>query len=377
MNETVAVLGNESSMSSLALLDKYPNVKLESCDELIEVLDYVRSGIGTGFLPFWNSHVGEVTHSKVIDSLDDESSQIVEMWPGRIVFSCIGDLGYKLKESDSVASVHVAKIQCSEFIAQHNLDFDKCPSTTKAVEKLNNNPDLHIAFCAKENVNNALHSLLEEDASNPFNFTSFALLVPTGKTPPSEHKISLSLVEMPLFTDNTLDENQHKFFDTVFDVETNHLNDVAKPTFVRSKNSDRINIIFESDTVAGQDIISDETDDIEISTKEVGTLKNAYGPLTNKLLSQSFGLNSDTHDFLKHQGKNTCLFFCPPLGIYIHGFEPEIVETVTKTVIAKHFEKFARGIDVTDEQQCFFDKHYESFQSQSMREFRFLDIRNL
>ena len=373
MIKIVAVLGNENSMSSLALLSKHSDVELYACQTMPEVIKYIKERKGNGFLPFWNSHAGEVTQSEVIDSLDNEEVKVVEMLPNQIKFACILKEGVStINPDDEVISVHVAAHQCSSFIDGNTLNFIEGGSTTKAFNTFKEE-GYKIFLGAKENMQNSNLKLFQEDVSNAYNFTSFALLQdPSARVNHSQSTI-LSLVEIPNPSESE-GSIQHQFLDTLFEDQELNMDALAKPSFIRLKEDGRVHLIIEHHDLAGEDIISEDSDELEVSTKQVGSLNKPYGVLAKKMMGNTFGLDIQEYDFLKHIGTKSCLFFCPALNIYLHGYNADIVEDFIKIFIEKYFIKYSEGIPTNSEQKSFFDRNFSSFEEYSMRNFKFIDI---
>jgi len=369
MTKVVAVVGDKNSMSSLALLTYHPMFKLHSCKKMPEVIEYIKQG-QEGFLPFWNSHAGEVTQSTVIDSLDNEEVMVTEMLPEEIKFSCISKQDTRVIKEDKVISVHVAEQQCSAFINETGIVFTPGASTTQAFDRFKKE-DFKAFLGAKENIEDTAFHLYQENVSNPYNFTSFALL--QKYSPQIEGEKILSLVEMPNPSEND-GSIQHMFLDTLFGDSGESMDDLAKPTFIRLKEDGRIHLIIEHHDEAGEDIISEDSDELEVTTKKIGSLDKPYGLLAKNMLSNTFGLNNGSHDFLKHIGTQSCLFFCPALNIYLHGYNAGIVEDFIRRVLEKYFVKYSEGLSINGEQQVFFDRNFDAFKASSMREFEFVDI---
>jgi hypothetical protein len=59
---------------------------------------------------------------------------------------------------------------------------------------------------------------------------------------------------------------------------------------------------------------------------------------------------------------STCLFACPPLGLYTHGYQVETVEPVVRFYISRLFQLWDdEALKCTQAQAEFFERHKEAW----------------
>ena len=128
------------------------------------------------------------------------------------------------------------------------------------------------------------------------------------------------------------------------------------------KRTEKIGLLFEGTKLNAGDLLDAEA--LEQGTisiyQEAGGTVVPYTTELPKLFAEHFSaLKAD--DFVLHQGVNACLFVCPPLGMYTHGYDAEAVEPVVRFYISKLFELWDNGAKCTPEQEAFFQKHKDAW----------------
>jgi hypothetical protein len=116
-----------------------------------------------------------------------------------------------------------------------------------------------------------------------------------------------------------------------------------------------------------------EQGDISIY-EDAGATTRLYTDELQDLFAQEFQtLIRD--DFILHRGVSTCLFACPPLGLYTHGYEIEAVEPVVRFYISKLFQRWTEeGLKCSPEQTAFFERHKDSWQQQGSKFMQFTPV---
>ena len=165
-----------TSQTGLAAKAEFPDVpfgvKSETFDDIAVI---IRNEASVAALPMWNSHKGEITESKALQLLFDNEARLLHLWPGVIRFECVVRSAQTEEAIETVISVHVAKIQCSQFLKKTKAEFKSSPSTVLAYEKFRNDASIDAVLCAPGQ-NTRGFVTLRSDVANPVNFTTFALL---------------------------------------------------------------------------------------------------------------------------------------------------------------------------------------------------------
>jgi hypothetical protein len=108
------------------------------------------------------------------------------------------------------------------------------------------------------------------------------------------------------------------------------LHDMPKLIFVLRRTAN-VGLIFEGAHLHAGDLLTSEEEEAgEISVYEdAGVTDRLYTDELSELFAKEFP-DLGGADFILHRGTNTCLFACPPLGLYTHGYEVETVEPVVR-----------------------------------------------
>lgn len=299
-------------------------------------------------LPIWNSHAGEVTKSHVLSMLFNEEGSLYYLWPEEIVFKCL-----KRKKSNpkgkKLISVHVAKHQCSDFIESNGYVFIPSGSTKEAHKVFKSDDSYEAALCAPS-ADNAGFGIESHNASNPLNFTTFAVLgdvMTEGmeKTGCLDFTANFfdgnrffSAIEVPLYDD--FSDSQERLFDELIE-DAGEIDDVPKVLFV-AKSGSRCRMLVESNEgFAPTEALGEEGREEDILIlQNVGRSSKEYSKRIEAFLRKNVVLSSQ--DFIKHEGAQTCFFACPALGILTHGYESEATEIIVRQVIRKCFDLLRR-----------------------------------
>jgi len=158
----------------------------------------------------------------------------------------------------------------------------------------------------------------------------------------------------------TLDEVQQSFFNELFDNPTD-ISSLPKLLFVFNRPG-RVGLLFQGSPFSASDVLdAEEITESKILVHEAaGATDEPYCEQLAGLFSSEFPeLTSD--DFVLHVGEATCLFACPILGLYTHGFEAKAVEPAVRHIINRIFELIEAAVPCTSEQQHLFMRHRDSW----------------
>jgi hypothetical protein len=375
-----------SSQTGLAAASEFPGIDFQGASETFdEIADMLRRGLAIAALPMWNSHEGEITKSRVLELLFDNQAKLYRLWPKQIQFECISKaLGREdVAEPKTIVSVGVAETQCSRFIKTRGASFVPVEATTVAYERFCEYPAFDAALCAPGQ-NKGGFLCLCADASNPMNFTSFALLAcvesagwGSEQWGPLHGALSqrdglYCGVQMPI--SSVASEDQEALL-TDLTADAAAVDDIPRVLFVAKRPPDRCGLLIESTApILSWDILADEGYSTKITVnRDLGETASRYTPRIYDFLDRGYH-EQIAHDFVRHTGTRTCFFACPPLRIITHGFEDHVVEPVVRRVILKYFELIDSGIGCSDAQREFFEKYKDAYYERGVDFITFVDV---
>lgn len=362
-SQTIFCPGGANSQSGKAVKERYPNTAIESCGPVPIPFSTLETNEGPFAIPIWNSHEGEVKKaSDIWNCIQDAKIKITDAWANTIDFWFVRRSGPPTAYG-KIGSVDVAKTQCSAFFLRMNATLEKCVLTTEAFQKYKDGAAWDGVLVAPgQGKNDPGFEVVSEQTANPNNFTSFVGFVPprvfikNGETVASW----LTGVRMPTFG-ASLGDAEQEFFNKLLE-PVGDLKDLPKLIFVFNREA-KVGLLFEGTQLRAADLLDAEqleSDDISIY-ENAGALDKLYTEELNNLFAKNFPvLNKD--DFILHRGVNTCLFACPPLGLYTHGYRIETVEPVIRFYISKLFQLWDdESLKCTPAQAEFFQRHKEAW----------------
>jgi prephenate dehydratase len=384
--EKIIAFKGAKSQTGIATSLRFPGLQFEGSNELFDdILVILENEKVLSILPAWNSHEGEILKTNIFEMLFAERIKIQEIWPKQIKFECIQRSSVKRKKK-RVISVGVARTQCSHYLK--GCDFEEAASTVDAVENFCKNNKIDAVLCPPGRygeINKAGGFILaKKNVSNPFNFTTFALLgnVESNGWKGAKWKIlrkhglpkqtALFGVEMSI-PEQALSEDQQELLDDIMQ-NAECIDELPKIIFICKRASSRCGMLIESDGIKVVAPIYEEgtMQDITIK-KDLGITNKKYGENAIEFIREKFSKHVSA-DFIKHIGTQTCLYACPELNILTHGFEQEVVEKIVRRVINKYFELWDLGLLVTPRQKRFFKKHYENYKKKGSRFITFTEV---
>jgi len=387
------VFGGPTSQTGTAFRERFEGTDTKWENEAIwkgKSFDHIKSMFCSeqilAALPMWNSYVGEIKQSHVIEMLFEGKAKLYLLWPNEIVFECAGKDGISRGNIKTIISVHVAEIQCSQFIQELGAKFIVENSTPEAFKKFADDPYIH-AVLYTPGQNQKGFNVLCKNASNSTNFTTFTLLgnIDSVKWPDEKwgtlyHKLNPSIgvyfgIQMPIRAVAFSDDQKVLFDELTTGCET--IDDIPEIIFVARRSPDRCGLLIEAkENVLPDGILMDEgySNEVEI-VQDIGKTSSKYTEEVFHIFHNRFP-TLVRHDFIRHKNvdNNTCFFACPRLGIVLHGYEDTIVEPVARLIIDKYFELYINGIECSDSQREFFEKYNEEYLEHGMDFIKFIDI---
>jgi len=380
----LVVFKGEKSQTGLATLQEFTGIEFQGGDEkFADIAEMLTQEPVIVVLPLWNSHVGEIPRTRILELLFENKSRLYRVWPKSIEFECISKLARSGDKVGNIVSVHVAEVQCSRFISQKSAKFIAEDSTTEAYRRFREDAEIDAALCAPGQNEHGFR-ILRTDAANPMNFTSFVLLgcweskdwspedwgALYERLNPSEGVYFG--VQMPILS--VASEDQEELLN-VLTADAKSVDEIPKIIFVTKTPPDQCKLLFESSTsVLISDIMTEEGYSSEISiSQDMGQTNSRYPTRICDFIRNNFA-DCIKYDFIRHIGTQTCFFACLPLGIVTHGFDERIVDPVVKLIINKYFELIDIGINCSPEQSEFFEKHKEAYYKHGMDFINFIDV---
>jgi hypothetical protein len=355
--------GGQNSQTGTAVKERYKDALIHSCGAIPDPLKKLDSEDGPFVIPIWNSHEGEVKKASYIwDCIQEAKLKITDLWAKSIDFWHVRRSGNRTSHG-KVGSVIVAGTQCSGFLKRENLVLAKCELTTVAFEQYKGGALWDGVLVAPgQGRDEHGFEVVAEHTANPNNFTSFVrFIAPKAFDPLRENvKSWLTGVKMPAFR-ASLGEAELGFFDQLLD-QVSDLKDCPKLIFVFDRDA-KVGLLFEGAQLYAGDLLdAEQIESGEISVYETsGGCEKPYGEELQKLFEDKFSAMLKG-DFILHQGVNTCLFACPPLGLYTHGYKAELVEPVVRFYISKLFALWNDEVlKCTVEQSAFFERHKDAW----------------
>jgi hypothetical protein len=353
--------GGADSQSGKAVKERYPNAMIKSCGPVPIPFSTLETNAGPFAIPIWNSHEGEVKKaSDIWNCIEGAKIKITDAWAATIDFWFVRRSGVPTSYG-KIGSVDVAKTQCSGFLLQMKATLEKCVLTTEAFQKYKEGAAWDGVLVAPGlGKNEPGFEVVSEQTANPNNFTSFVGFVPPRVFVTNIEGVAswLTGVRMPSFG-ASLGDAEQDFFSKLLE-PVGDLKGLPKLIFVFNRDA-KVGLLFEGMQLLAADLLDAEQlegDDISIY-ENAGALDKLYTDELNGLFTQYFpALTKD--DFILHRGVNTCLFACPPLGLYTHGYQVETVEPVVRFYISKLFQLWDDDLlKCTPAQRVFFERYKE------------------
>ncbi len=375
-NQIIFCPGGESSQTGAAVRERYPQARISDCGTIPQVLEKLGVDDGPYVVPIWNSHQGEVPAADFVWNLiEEEKIKLSDIWAKRIEFWFVRRIDYAVTHG-KIGSVIVAQTQCSNFLDQRNAELVRRDLTTIAHKEYREGAEWDgVLVAPNQGENEAGFEVADKQTANANNFTTFVRLASSHEsTVDAAAPVWLSGVAMRPLNSNLGDAEQ-SFFEKLFE-SANNLNEIPKLIFV-FKRTAKVGLLFEGHRLYAGDLLdAEELESGDISIyEEAGAMSKFYTDELCSLFGQEFpALSQD--DFVLHRGVSTCLFACPALGIYTHGYEVETVEPVVRFYIGKLFELVDNGAECTPAQTLFFKRHRNAWQEKKSEfmQFKVVDV---
>jgi len=347
------------SQTGVAVTQRYGKVKIEAVAKIPDVSLKLDSNVGPFVVPIWNSHIGEIPPAEYVwNHLQDAKAKITDLWAKMIEFWFVSRTGPPTSYGE-IGSVGVARSQCSRFLQRRDSTLVACELTTEAFRLYRaGQPWDGVLIAPDQDAIGKDCRVRSKKTANPNNFTTFVRLVPTRAFQPDQQTDAswITGVTMRSFVAAALGDAEHAFFDNLLE-KVSDVNEIPKLIFVLKRIAN-VGLIFEGNRLVAGDVL--DADQLEAGGimvhEDAGATAAPYTTELARLFQQSCP-QLTKYDFILHDGATTCLFACPPLGLYTHGYEIEAVEPVVRFYISKLFQLWSDGAKCTPKQKQFFNRH--------------------
>lgn len=376
--KSISCPGGSASQTGSAVKERYPDAKISNCGLITDVKEKLLDGETDSYvIPIWNSHEGEVEKAIFFwDLIEQEKIKVTDLWVKQIEFWFVTREPQQYPLCGKIGSVFVAKTQCSGFFESKNAELVKRDLTTVAFDEYRKGAEWDGVLVAPgQGADEYGYIVSDKQTANPNNFTTFVKIVRSDgvqlETTNNTNTRITGVTMRPFET--SLGETERSFFDEMFNFITD-LNQMPRLIFAFKRTS-KVGLLFEGASLCITDLLNEE--EIESGNismyEKAGSVFNLYTEELSDLFNKKFpALGND--DFIIHQGINTCLFACPPLGLYTHGYEVETVEPVVRFYINKIFELIDNGVKCTQDQTQFFKRHKDDWQEKQSQFIKFKKV---
>lgn len=361
--KTVYCPGGSISQTGAAAIERYPKISIIDCGQIPDVPPQLDQNAGPYVIPIWNSHQGEIGKAEYVwNHIQESKIKITDLWGKKIEFWLVrrADANTPCKK---VGSVTVAKTQCSSFLETTSAELVGCALTTVAFKEFRDGAEWDGVLVAPDQGVEDGYSVVDKKTANPNNFTSFVRFIRSDKFDESVPSNSwLTGVTMPSFS-ATMGDAEQAFFDAMLSSVTD-ISDIPKLIFVLKRTAN-VGLLFEGTRLYTGDLLdAEEQERGEIEVYEAaGKTEKMYTAELGQFFRETFS-DLSQGDFILHRGVNTCLFLCPPLALYTHGYTVETVEPVVRFYIHRLFQRLSENAKCTAEQDAFFERHREAWEAQ-------------
>jgi prephenate dehydratase len=373
--QSISCPGGSASQTGTAVKERYPNANILNCGGITDVHKLLQGNTGLYVVPIWNSHEGEVKAADFFwDLIEQEKIKVFDLWAKQIEFWFV-TREPPISSTGKIGSVVVARTQCSRFI--RNYEFVPYALTVDALDAYREGAPLDGVLVAPgQGEDEPGYKVTNKETANPNNFTTFVRVVPSNvqleaKDDDTDNNWITAVVMRSLET--SLGETEQSFFDQMLN-SVKDLNEMPKLIFAFKRTS-KVGLLFEGPNLYLTDLL--DAEEIEkgdiLMHEKAGSVSKLYTKELNDLFGKKFQSLRD-NDFILHRGVNTCLFACPPLGLYTHGYEIETVEPVVRFYINKIFELIDSGVKCANDQTEFFNRYKADWQASQSQFIKFKEI---
>lgn len=190
----IAYSGVEGAFANIAARRTFPDGQIIGCENFKAAYDSVVNGeCECVVLPVENSHSGEV--GQVMDLIFSGPLKVCEMVEIEINQNLLGVPGATLGDIKEAISHPQALSQCGEYLKNHSITTKEAVNTAIAAKDVAEKGDITTAAIASEETAKlygleVLERKINEDSGNT---TRFAVLTPSGITPPASEAHTMLL----------------------------------------------------------------------------------------------------------------------------------------------------------------------------------------
>lgn len=344
----IHIVGTEYSFTYNACKRRYPQqqsapqefISHEQPDLVALLLEGKVPEDESAVAPLWNSNSATVDMGKRQGTgrlFLQKGGAIYDLWPEQIVFKLFVKDG-ALTEKSWIFSVKVAAKQCSRFFADigvsQSQQFKESTSTTAAAKRFIQEARSYDGLlCSGELLESMGLEPLDEEATNPNNFTIFSTFNKVPVNFPGPHTISLASIVVDLDGNELPTEFIEYYKDMLSVPEIEKAADaclaIPKILFILRYEESRALMLLEMDAAGFQDSPW-ESPEIESGLDfydEVGRIYESFALKVARLFKQAFNCSEGC---VFYGYGDSYVWACPGLNVSVHGYDKELVRTCAR-----------------------------------------------
>lgn len=306
--------------------------------------------------PLWNSNAGTVDMDKrqlTGELFLQKAGSIYDLWPEQIVFKLFVKNGDFTKRS-RIFSVKVASKQCSKFLAKIGVSeskrFKGLNSTTDAADTFFKNAKQYDGLLCGEDLLRAKGlTPLDEEVTNPSNFTIFSTFNKMPIRFPDGHRMSLGCIVVDLDGNELPTEFIDYYKNMVNMHEIEKAPDVflamPKILFVLRYEESRALMLLEIDS-GGLKESPWEVPEIESGLDfydEVGRIYESFASNVSDLYRSRFNCSKGC---VFYGYGDSYVWACPGLNVSVHGYDKDLVRSCALVQVHHLKSLLDAGIDL-------------------------------
>lgn len=307
-------------------------------------------------VPLWNSNFGTVNMDRrqlTGELFLQKAGPIYDLWPEQIIFKLFVKNGVLTGES-RIFSVKVAAKQCSRFFAQLGISesdrFKWRKSTTAAADFFLKKAKSYDGLLCGEDLLKAKGLIpLDEEVTNPNNFTIFSTFNKMPILFPGSHRISLGCIVVDLDGNELPTEFIDYYKNMVSIPEIEKAKDVflamPKILFVLRYEESRALMLLEMDS-GGLKESPWEIPEIESGLDfydEVGRICESFASNVSELFRNRFNCSKGC---VFYGYGDSYVWSCPALNVSVHGYDKELVLTCARIQVLHLKSLLDAGIEL-------------------------------
>jgi len=296
-------------------------------------------------VPMWNSNSGPIDmdqKNRIAEIFLGRGGEILDLWAKEIFYS-LGIKGIKILKGSKIYSVKVASDQCSKFLKEIGVykteKFIGEETTTAAADLfIKDASDGDGLLCSKDLLSDKGIKPNKDNLENPFNMTIFSTInsvpISTNGVTPKRYSLGCILTDL---NGNELPSEfidyWHSLFSSLEAEKTSEvLLDIPKILFILRFQDAKALLLLEMPIPNNIDNpwpIPDrepapEIESLIVSCEQVGKLFKSFIREEKNLLLNKFTVAEE--EIIFYGIGETFIWGAPALNIFVHGFDPKLIQ---------------------------------------------------